>query len=1209
MAIRDRITGIGRLAANTLLDRVESGVEALRPGPDPRVDADNIIDKAFEESRSMSHIGTLDDPGDEHFGGPLAKGDPGASAGSRPAPASERKRGPSAAPPMPPTDLALEDPKALYWDPFALVEQLGYKERPSAVTYGTLQAMVWKVPLVNAIIQTRINQISAFATPQRNRFETGFRVRLRDQEAKPTRQDKIFMKKMEDMLITTGNTEDPRGRDSFETFLRKITRDSLTYDQTCIEVVPGRDGRPAEWYAVDAATVRLADTHRLHPDDNTDRIKTVQIYDQVVISEFTDKELAFGVRNPRSDIRSQGYGTCLHPDSFVQTTRGLRRIEDLVDESELSVAIGGRSLPARAYATRELPVMQLRLVNGYQLKSSAEHRIRVMQDDGTYGWCEAGKLRIGDWVVCEERLTTEGRDDLRFGYYQVESVEETAEVVQMYDIEVFDDEHAFVADGIVVHNSELEMLISTITHILWGLNYNANFFCISGDLRITTDKGILPVADLVGQEFKVWTGDKYAPAHAVRTGRRPLVRTKLFNGLELKTSPDHRFFVIPTNSSDGTIEECRQADLRVGDVALVDAAPVECDEDLAALFVGQEFSSQHNGDPTFTPTPALLRDESFWEMIGFALCDGHWPTRVGPLQIFPSDTKEVAERLQFLETCRRHTISIQETHHMPSHKRPSGEYGYTYLAVHYAAFIAWLRMLGFRASSEGKRVPNIFFAQPIAIRTALLRGMFSADGHRARHITGYCTPTINKEDKAFRQDILQLLWSVGVAANDTGSGFERDGRILVQDVAAFVARVGYLQDYKNEGLRRAECSQYRWDVLHPAVSCIVAAQLKASSRWLELSAKDRAFVGQATKSSVRLSRPRALKLLQQVGEEPPRSLLYHHCKIDVVDRHSIGEEQMYDIEVFDNDHLFFAGGVAVHNSQGSVAKGLLNLKGAIPEKQLRAFRRQWYQMVAGVENAWRTPIVNAEEIQWVNMQASNRDMEFSSWIDFLIKIACAVFQMDPIEVNFKYGSTGQRAMFGAADRAKLVESKDKGLKPLLRHFSRLVDKYIIWPINPAFVLEFIGLESQTPKEVADLNTQRVRTIYTIDEIRAENDLSALPDGLGQVILDANWLAARKQAMDAKAAEEAAQQAQAMTAMAGPGLEQQAAPAGVPPGGPVVGERGGAPGAGGKRPAGKQPTAQQQKELEALLRPTAEEKSEQEPMTLRKASPLVIDLTI
>lgn len=629
MAIRDRITGIGRLAANTLLDRVESGVEALRPGPDPRVDAGDIIDKAFEESRSMSHMGTLDDPGDEHFGGPLEKGDPGASAGSRPAPASERKRGPSAAPPMPPTDLALEDPKALYWDPFALVEQLGYKERPSAVTYGTLQAMVWKVPLVNAIIQTRINQISAFATPQRNRFETGFRVRLRDQEAKPTRQDKIFMKKMEDMLITTGNTEDPRGRDSFETFLRKITRDSLTYDQTCIEVVPGRDGRPAEWYAVDAATVRLADTHRLHPDDNTDRIKTVQIYDQVVISEFTDKELAFGVRNPRSDIRSQGYGT-----------------------------------------------------------------------------------------------------------------------------------------------SELEMLISTITHILWGLNYNANFF-----------------------------------------------------------------------------------------------------------------------------------------------------------------------------------------------------------------------------------------------------------------------------------------------------------------------------------------------------------------------------------------------------------------------------------------------------SQGSVAKGLLNLKGAIPEKQLRAFRRQWYQMVAGVENAWRTPIVNAEEIQWVNMQASNRDMEFSSWIDFLIKIACAVFQMDPIEVNFKYGSTGQRAMFGAADRAKLVESKDKGLKPLLRHFSRLVDKYIIWPINPAFVLEFIGLESQTPKEVADLNTQRVRTIYTIDEIRAENDLSALPDGLGQVILDANWLAARKQAMDAKAAEEAAQQAQAMTAMAGPGLEQQVAPAGVPPGGPVVGERGGAPGAGGKRPAGKQPTAQQQKELEALLRPTAKEKSEQEPMTLRKASPLVIDLTI
>ncbi len=65
------------------------------------------------------------------------------------------------------------DPKSLFWDPYAIVEQLGYKERPSSITYGTLKAIVWKVPTIQAIIQTRVNQVASFATPQRNRYQLG----------------------------------------------------------------------------------------------------------------------------------------------------------------------------------------------------------------------------------------------------------------------------------------------------------------------------------------------------------------------------------------------------------------------------------------------------------------------------------------------------------------------------------------------------------------------------------------------------------------------------------------------------------------------------------------------------------------------------------------------------------------------------------------------------------------------------------------------------------------------------------------------------------------------------------------------------------------------------------------------------------------------------------------------------------------------------
>jgi hypothetical protein len=450
-----------------------------------------------------------------------------------------------------------QDPKALYWDPFALVQQLGFRERPSAVTYATLSSMVWRVPIVQAILQTRINQASSFATPQHYKFETGFRVKMRDAEAKPTAADKKFIREMERMILNCGvETGSYSHRDSFETFMRKIVRDSLTYDQACWEIVPGQDGRPAEWYAVDAATIRLADTQRLYPDDDPERVRTVQIYDNVIIAEFTAAEMAFMVRNPRTDIRSYGYGT-----------------------------------------------------------------------------------------------------------------------------------------------SELEMVVSTVTAILWAWHYNQNFF-----------------------------------------------------------------------------------------------------------------------------------------------------------------------------------------------------------------------------------------------------------------------------------------------------------------------------------------------------------------------------------------------------------------------------------------------------SQGSVAKGLLNLVGAIPEKQLRAFRRQWYQMVSGIENAWRTPITNAEKVEWIDMHASNRDMEFSAWMDFLIKVVSSVYVMDPVEINFKYGTSATRSMFEGAQRAKSQESRERGLKPLLRAIGREIDRSVVWPINPDFTVEFLGLESQTPKELADLMTQRVRTIYTIDEVRAENDMDPLPDGLGGIILDANWLNNKSQVEQRQQQEQQmAQQAQLQQQTAGGGV--------------------------------------------------------------------------
>lgn len=506
--LRSRLLRVAAKAAVTALDRLE-----------------DVLDKSVEEEETFA----APEPVVPHPATPA--GPPIVESPNVPLRDMALEKAMPSGPSMPGAPEG--DPEAIYWDPFALVDQLGYKDKPSAITYGTLQSMVWRLPILRAIIKTRVDQVANFCQPQMPPHEPGFRVRLREMHKSPSRAARAEMQRLEQLLMTTGVVlDDPRERNGFEYLIRQVVQDSLMYDQLNMEIVPDRKGRPSQWYAVDPSTVRYVDSASLAPDHSMDRPFCVQIYDNVVVAEFTRAQMTFGIRNPRSDIRSHGYGT-----------------------------------------------------------------------------------------------------------------------------------------------AEAEMMVQTITYLLYGMEYN-------------------------GRQF----------------------------------------------------------------------------------------------------------------------------------------------------------------------------------------------------------------------------------------------------------------------------------------------------------------------------------------------------------------------------------------------------------------------------SQGSIAKGLLNIKGAIPEKQLRAFRRQWYQLVAGVENAWRTPIVNAEDLQWINMHPSNRDMEFSAWMDFLIKVACAIFGMDPIEVNFKYGGGGQKAMFEAANKVKIVESKAKGLQPLLRFLAKIFNENVIWPLNPDFALEFTGLSPMTPKELADLETQKVRTYMMVDEIRAAHDLPALPDGLGQVINDPNWMQSRRDYM-------------------------------------------------------------------------------------------------
>ena len=240
-------------------------------------------------------------------------------------------------------------------------------------------------------------------------------------------------------------------------------------------------------------------------------------------------------------------------------------------------------------------------------------------------------------------------------------------------------------------------------------------------------------------------------------------------------------------------------------------------------------------------------------------------------------------------------------------------------------------------------------------------------------------------------------------------------------------------------------------------------------------------------------------------------------------------------------------------SQGTSAKGILNFKGSVPDSKIDGFRRQWQMTLAGVTNAFRTPMTNVDDLQWINLSQTNRDMEFSAWMDWLIKVTCAVCQFDPAELNFNYGNSGQQSqMYSTPVDTKLKQSKDRGLRPLLDDISQWLNVYLIWRLDPRYKLVFVGLDARNADQAVDLGKKKVTYLMTVDELRAEDDKPPLPDGKGECILDPTWLQFAADKDQANQPQQGPMGEPQMPGQEGPPQLQQGE---SPPGGPEGGEQG------------------------------------------------------
>lgn len=215
--------------------------------------------------------------------------------------------------PFPPKGRGDRGMQSVTLDEYQISAQGYYWDRPGILNFDSMRAMVDATPLLNAILLTRIRQINRFCHPQMDQAEAGFVIRHVDKNIELNDEQSASVARLQQFMLNCGWETNPRRRkrlkrDNFAGFMAKSVRDTLTLDAAPIETEFKRDRSMGldGFYAVDGGSIRLCTEDGYQGDDE---IYALQVIQGRIRTAYTYDDLIYEVRNPRTDVRSCGYGT------------------------------------------------------------------------------------------------------------------------------------------------------------------------------------------------------------------------------------------------------------------------------------------------------------------------------------------------------------------------------------------------------------------------------------------------------------------------------------------------------------------------------------------------------------------------------------------------------------------------------------------------------------------------------------------------------------------------------------------------------------------------------------------------------------------------------------------------------------------------------------------------------------------------------------
>jgi intein/homing endonuclease len=337
-------------------------------------------------------------------------------------------------------------------------------------------------------------------------------------------------------------------------------------------------------------------------------------------------------------------------------------------------------------------------------------------------------------------------------------------------------------------------------------------YCIAGSERVSTEKGILPIEQVVLEKAGLCECGPIL-GH-FDNGVREIVEIATGNGRTLLLTADHRV----NCTRNGESEWVAAAELKKGDTLTL-SPPRFAD----SLCVHEWY---------WTPGCRMSIEvgEDWGRMMGYFLGDGCWGSNAVIVTCNAKDEDVIADVSELME---------RTGGKYPLHQRQRGAMQVTSNSVRWFEMISSLGLIEHRWSKSQQRnsgfkkrlrVPECIWRSPRRVVAQFLRGLFESDGfaHTASCQIGFFT-----KDPVFARQIQLLLLGFGVNAIYHREKKERDGKVFygtklrlnARAAEIFYSEVGFVSHRKQSGRR---CSVKRGRKPDPIIMADEVMEVKAA---------------------------------------------------------------------------------------------------------------------------------------------------------------------------------------------------------------------------------------------------------------------------------------------------------------------------------------------------------------------------------------------